>query len=186
MAAGKRTSAYKTMRQGIVRERLPRRMFSELFFHLSLFLGFPAMIESLEELYRIHPKQKQPTGKQLRQNIHSDGRRLFERIYGDQTRRVLEHLNKLHPDLSERIVHDAYGRVLSRKGLTLRERELVNVAVLCIQGFRPQLYSHIRGAFRVGISADALKSLFRGIEKLVNIRSVEGLKMLSDLEKSLP
>jgi hypothetical protein len=50
-----------------------------------------------------------------------------------------------HPDLAEWILADGYGRVLSRPGLSIRERELIVVAVLSALRLPKQLESHVRG-----------------------------------------
>ena len=55
-----------------------------------------------------------------------------------------------HPELAEWILDDGYGRVLSRPGLSIRERELIVVAVLSALRLPKQLESHVRGALRVG------------------------------------
>jgi alkylhydroperoxidase/carboxymuconolactone decarboxylase family protein YurZ len=65
----------------------------------------------------------------------------------------------LHPDLPARIVEDAYGRIVSRNGLTLREREIVNVVALALGCYERQLYSHIRGAIRIGVKRKTLASV---------------------------
>jgi 4-carboxymuconolactone decarboxylase len=57
-----------------------------------------------------------------------------------------------HPDLADWILADGYGRVLSRPGLPIRERELIVVAVLAALKLPKQLESHVRGALRVGAS----------------------------------
>jgi 4-carboxymuconolactone decarboxylase len=58
-----------------------------------------------------------------------------------------------HPDLADWILADGYGRVLSRPGLPIRERELIVVAVLSALKLPKQLDSHVRGALRVGATA---------------------------------
>ncbi|HAL57528.1 MAG TPA: hypothetical protein DCP63_13930 [Bacteroidetes bacterium] len=182
IALGNKEEAYRLMRHGIVREHLPRRMFSELFLHLSLFVGYPAMLDGLEELSRIHPKPAAAVGRLARRpNAKREGLTLLERIYGKQTERLLDHLHSLHPELVGMIVNDAYGRILSRSGLTLKERELISTAVLLIQGFRPQLYSHLRGALRVGAHPDALRATIERACAIAGIKSGEGLKMISEI-----
>ncbi len=55
------------------------------------------------------------------------------------------------------MVEIGYGRILSRPGLTLRERELCVIAVLAGQNVAPQLSSHLRGAMRAGATAEAVR-----------------------------
>lgn len=78
---------------------------------------------------------------------------------GDQTRTLLEHFDGLHARLADCITGDAYGLIMSRRDLLIAERELANVIVLFVHGYRRQLYSHLRGALRVGVTPFTLKSV---------------------------
>lgn len=64
------------------------------------------------------------------------------------------------------IVEDAYGKIFSRRGLTLGERELMNVAALFLLDFDPQLYSHLRGALRVGVKVGALQQCIFALARM--------------------
>jgi 4-carboxymuconolactone decarboxylase len=55
-----------------------------------------------------------------------------------------------HPSLAGWILEDGYGKVLSRPILSIRERELIIVALLSALKLPMQLESHVRGARRVG------------------------------------
>jgi alkylhydroperoxidase/carboxymuconolactone decarboxylase family protein YurZ len=63
------------------------------------------------------------------------------------------------------IVHDVYGRVFSRPGLTLKERELINVTVLALQGLDRQLYSHLRGCLRVGVEVTVIREALSLVQR---------------------
>ncbi len=63
-------------------------------------------------------------------------------------------------DLGRYIVEFAFGDVYSRPGLSLRDRELITVAMLAAMGARePQLDVHLQGALNVGISFDELQEV---------------------------
>ena len=62
---------------------------------------------------------------------------------------------------------EGYGKVLSRKGLSLKEREFCIVSVLSILMFEDQLYSHINGAARTGAKLIEIKSVIENL-KLIN------------------
>ncbi len=185
LTMGKRNEALAAMEQAITSNRLPRKFFSELLLHLSLFLGFPMMLDGLENLYTLRPTKKHFNIKQPSRNtLRRKGINVITRIYGDQTRRVLDNLDLLHPELSERIVEDAYGRILSRNGLTLQERELINVTILAIQGYHRQLFSHIRGAMRVGVLYTKIKKTLKKIGRLSGTNVAEALTMLEEIKAS--
>ncbi|MFM8772019.1 MAG: carboxymuconolactone decarboxylase family protein, partial [Candidatus Kapaibacterium sp.] len=54
------------------------------------------------------------------------------------------------------MIIEGYGKTLSRKGLPVLERELCIVCMLAALDKPAQLYSHVRGAFNVGATADHL------------------------------
>jgi 4-carboxymuconolactone decarboxylase len=63
-------------------------------------------------------------------------------------------------DLGRYIVEFAFGDIISRDGLSLRDRELVTVAVLTALGARePQLRIHLRAGLNVGLTADELEEI---------------------------
>lgn len=167
--------------------RVDSVLLAELFFHLSLLLGFPTMLDGLEKLalLELTPRkmgQKIPS----RTRLQKKGLDMLMRVYGDQTPRLLESLKRIHAGLPDMIVGHVYGRVFGRRGMTLKERELVNVTVLTIQGLNRQLYSDIRGALRVGVSPFALRSLFSMLQTDLRVRVVRATQFLSELEKSYP
>jgi len=68
--------------------------------------------------------------------------------------------------MAQWMIEHGYGRVLSRPGMTVRERELVTVAALSALGWERQLVSHLLGARRVGASLDEVQaSLAAGLAR---------------------
>jgi len=94
-----------------------------------------------------------PRASHPRKDFRRRGEALCRRIYGPVYDRMIARMGGFHPDLAEWILADGYGRVLSRPGLTIRERELIVVAVLSALRLPMQLESHVRGARRVGATA---------------------------------
>jgi len=165
--------------EGIQKHKIPVSFLIELYVHLSLFLGFPTMLEGLEFL-RKYPQKINRGNK----NSISAGRRVFQRIYGEQTQSVLKSLAALHPELVRWILRDAYGRVFTRSGMSLKERELSNVATLGVQAFVPQFFSHVKGAVRVGVNRRALKESLDFISAFARIDKDLSAKILGKVRKS--
>lgn len=66
-------------------------------------------------------------------------------------------LAEIAPDVSDWVTEFAYGTVVARPGLGLKERELITVAALAAMGHAPaQLRAHLRGARRAGCSQTEL------------------------------
>jgi len=80
------------------------------------------------------------------------GERVCREVYGSQYEQLRENVRVLHPELERWMIEDGYGKVLGRRGLELRVRELCIVSLLAGQDAADPLYSHLRGALNVGAS----------------------------------
>ncbi len=184
-AAGKRDETAKIMRKGIKNEGLQERMFSELFLHLSLLLGFPTMLDAFAMLRTIAGKSVRPCKNPMNNgDTVKEGRKTLKRIYGNTVNRLLVNLKSLHDVVPDIIVRDVYGRIISRPGLSLREREIVNVVVLTIQHLDQQLYSHIRGALRLRVTSETLRSSILLATQIAGTDPGYSLQLLSSLSGS--
>ncbi len=181
-AVGKRNEAFMFIKRSLSETKLSRKFFSELFLHLSLLLGFPTMLDGLKRLSELGISHRQNKSAQRdRVALRPVGLKALARVYGNQTDRLLSELQELHPEVAGLIVENAYGKIISRKGLTLQERELINVVVLTIQRLERQLYSHIRGAMRVGLKARTLEMVLRETNELAHVNVDTPLKILAQL-----
>lgn len=100
-----------------------------------------------------------PRGEQLdRDTLRSRGRRHGGEVYADYGA-VERSLAELDPDLPDYVTEGAYGTIYGRPGLSMRQRELVAVAILTAQQRLQQLRSHIEGAHRVGATPSETKEV---------------------------
>ena len=61
---------------------------------------------------------------------------------------------------------EGYGKVMGRKGLSLKQRELNNVSVLTALKYEDQLYSHINGAFRTNAAKEQIERVIKKLDIL--------------------
>ena len=141
----RRSKAHGIIHEAFQRGDVNPNQLTELFIHLSLFLGYPSMLDGLESIGEASSRRRMPSSLKARSSsAHLAGKKILEQIYGKQTQKLLTRLDSLAPGLGHRITQDAYGLVMSRRGLSIRDRELVNVAVLFAHRYDRQLYSHLR------------------------------------------
>jgi 4-carboxymuconolactone decarboxylase len=131
---------------------VPAVKLDETLLQLVPFAGYARAINAFAALRELAPhdsrrRPRRPAGLRRR------GEALCRRIYGPVYERMIARMAGFHPELADWILADGYGRVLSRPGLGIRERELIVVAVLSALRLPKQLESHVRGARRVGASA---------------------------------
>ncbi|MFI6684747.1 carboxymuconolactone decarboxylase family protein [Streptomyces sp. NPDC050485] len=105
------------------------------------------------------------TSAPARTAAHDDrferGLALLRTVGGQENPAVLDSLADIAPDLGRMTVAFGYGDLLSRPGLTLRQRQIATVGALAAMGnAAPQLRFHIDGALNVGVSpAEVLEIL---------------------------
>ena len=185
LAAGKRKEALVAMKKGLESGVMKQRAVGELLLHLSLLLGFPLMLEGLAMLRSITGKSDSTVPKKLTaMEIRRRGMKVMDRVYGKTLDRLLVNVKALHRSAPDLIIREAYGRIIGRPGLSLRDREILNVAVLTIQQLDQQLYSHIRGALRLHVSPSDLRAAILLASKVAGRNPSLSLHLLASLAKT--
>ena len=133
----------------------------EVVLQTHLFAGFPKTIFALRLFQKLGVSVPDGLKDEREESaVLSDGEALCSQIYGNAYERLREMMASLHPEFDQWMVMTGYGRVLSRRGLEARQRELAVLPVLADQRAWPQLESHAAGAVRCGASSgDVLTSL---------------------------
>lgn len=133
-----------------------------------LFAGYPSAIISLKILKEYFPNVSHRTADDMNlYHFKKLGEQNCKLIYGKKFEKLISNVNHFSPEISSWLVLEGYGKVLSRKGLSLKERELCIVSVLSILRFEDQLYSHISGAVRTGAKLIEIESVIENL-KLIN------------------
>jgi len=144
---------------GVVRDE-----FYEIVLQSYLFLGFPRMLQAALHLDRLIPNRSRPTGTALpgggdTQVWYDHGLQLCRRVYEDAFESLRGKVEPTAPEVFTWMIVEGYGKVLSRPGLEIVDRELSIVAFLMAENRPVQLYSHMRGALNVGAGRERLQSV---------------------------
>jgi 4-carboxymuconolactone decarboxylase len=145
-----------------------------------LFLGFPAALEAMRLWREVAGEAAEHAGagdgddpaesgdaeadEDLADRLERwrvRGETVCHRVYGDNYAKLRANVAGLHPSLDRWMVIEGYGKVLGRRGLGLRERELCIVALLTADGREVQLHSHLRGSLNVGASTGEVEAAIR-------------------------
>jgi len=150
-----------------------------------LFIGYPSALLSLKILKELFPDKKlKKTADMNLYHFKKTGKANCKKVYGNKYEKLINNIKMFSPDLAEWLVLEGYGKVLGRKGLTFKERELCIVSVLSSLKFQDQLYSHINGAFRSKASINEIQTVIESIHLLGNKNlSNFGLKVLMRFEE---
>ncbi len=111
------------------------------------------------------------------------GSELCRAVYGGQYGRLRENLARIHPELSDWMVFEGYGKVLSRPVITPRERELWIIPLLMAQDVPEQLYSHLRGAKHLDVPMTRLRAVIWLASGIIGPESLEKAnELLEEIE----
>ena len=167
-------------------KRIPFKKIYEALLQNYLFAGYPSAILSLKQLKENYPSKR--LGKAADMNLYhfkKMGVTNCQRVYGKKSEKLISNIKHFSPDLAEWLVLEGYGKVLGRKGLSFKERELCIVAVLTVLGFEDQLYSHINGAFRAKASMAEIRKVIENLS-IIGTKSITqfGLRVFKRFEKT--
>jgi len=160
-AKGREGSLRREIRAALALGETPGRL-DEALLQLVLFSGYARSINAFRILQELAPHA--PTRSRVR-DMRRRGQALCRRIYGPFYGRMIARMRRYHPALAEGILVESYGRILSRGGLSTRERELIAVAVLAASDVPLQLRSHVEGAKRVGATDREIREVLRAVGK---------------------
>lgn len=90
------------------------------------------------------------------------GYRMLDALQDTETQQAtLPQLDGLTPGFGDWVVTALFGGTYQRPGLTLRDRQLINLATLTtLGGVDPQLRGHIRTSLRVGLTREEIAEVF--------------------------
>ena len=158
-ARGREPSLRREFRAALAAGTTPARL-DEALLQLILFAGFARAINAFRVLRELVPGS--PAPRSTPDAVRRRGEALCRRIYGPVYERMISRMRSYHPDLAAWILKDGYGKVLSRPGLSARERELLVLPVLAALNVPLQLRSHVAGAARVGATKREIGDVLRG------------------------
>lgn len=158
----------------------------ESILQLYLFNGFPCTIESLKIFKERFPKFT-PDNEQYNVNLFEKrGIINCKQVYNGNFDKLQLNIANMSPDLAEWMIVEGYGKLMGRSGLSLQDRELLNVAMLCTNYAEHQLYSHIKGSFNTGSNYNTIKKVIVSTKEYnthENLRKSQ--EMLDDIRNSI-
>jgi 4-carboxymuconolactone decarboxylase len=158
-----------------------------------LFCGFPAAIEAMKHFNSIYPDYttKLNSNKNILKvskykTFYKKGKSNCKLIYKNNFNKLMKNFNRISPDLSEWMILEGYGKVMSRPGLNIQERECINVSLLCSNFFPVQLYSHIKGALNVGVEKNVLNKIILNSKPFTLQKNIDyALKLLRTISEEI-
>ncbi|MCP4581402.1 MAG: hypothetical protein GY839_07265 [candidate division Zixibacteria bacterium] len=155
-----------------------------------LFLGYPVAIESFFVFDEV-TGPRQAAGDNFFEEVpvwdynllKTQGKRTAQKVYAENFKPVFNNIWRLSPDLASGMVLEGYGRIISRPGLNLIEREFAVISALIVTDMPRQLYSHLRGSLNAGAHPTQIRAVIQQCRYFAKPTLVE--KALSIFEKIL-
>jgi alkylhydroperoxidase/carboxymuconolactone decarboxylase family protein YurZ len=144
-----------------------------------LFAGFPSALISLKKISNYVSINFIRDEYDIKKYM-TRGKKNCRTIYGKKYGKLISNIKSFSPELTEWLIVEGYGKVLGRRGLTLKERELCIVSILSALKFEDQLYSHINGAVRLKVEFEIIRKTIINLE-LISAKSsaIFGLEVLA-------
>ena len=108
------------------------------------------------------------------------GYQLLDSLQDQQAQQgTLAALDDLAPGFPDWIVTSLFGGTYQREGLSLRDRQVANLAALTsMGGVEPQLAQHIRASLRVGMSPTEVVEVFVHLAPYIGVpKALAGLRV---------
>jgi len=165
--------------------KIPFKKIYEALLQNYLFTGYPSALLSLKLLKELYLNKKIPKAADMNlYHFRNRGEANCKKVYGNKFEKLISNVKNFSPDMAEWLVLEGYGKVLGRKGLSLKQRELCIVATLAVLKFEDQLYSHINGAFRAKASVEEIDGVIESLTLIGNENiSAFGLRVLNRYKK---
>jgi|GEM_PF-782281 len=109
-----------------------------------------------------------------------EGYRLLDRLQDAGTQQAsLPGLEQLVPGFADWVVTALFGGTYQRPGLSLRDRQLVNLTALtALGGVDPQLTGHVKTALRVGMTREEVLEVFVHLAPYLGVpKALAGLRV---------
>ncbi|MFI7667798.1 carboxymuconolactone decarboxylase family protein [Nocardia sp. NPDC049526] len=110
----------------------------------------------------------------------AEGYRMLDLLQDDATQQAaLPGLEQLVPGFADWVVTALFGGTYLRGQLSLRDRQLVNLAALtAIGGVDPQLTGHVKTSLRVGLSRAEILEAFVHLAPYIGVpKALAGLRV---------
>ena len=147
-----------------------------------LFCGFPAAIEALFIFDKLYPDHIRAHYKYKADDYLNAGRKNCKIIYGKNFEKLVSNFKKISPEMEQWMLIEGYGKVFNRIGLSLKQRELLNVSMLAVNYYPRQLFSHVAGCKNTGTTK---KQLLEVLDLILPIMAKKNLSTIKAIVNNI-
>ena len=128
----------------------------EIIYQCAPFIGFPKTLNAISVMNEVFSERNiklplENSSTTNESNRYEKGLKIQQPLYGDEIKKSLEGLPDNFGDKIARLLSEVcFGDFYARKGLDLKTRELLVLAILVTDGNEDTLKSHIKGNLKAG------------------------------------
>ena len=128
----------------------------EVIYQCAPFIGFPKTLNAISVMNEVFSERNiklplENSSTTNESNRYEKGLKIQQPLYGDEIKKSLEGLPDNFGDKIARLLSEVcFGDFYTRKGLDLKTRELLVLAILVTDGNEDTLKSHIKGNLKAG------------------------------------
>lgn len=128
----------------------------EIIYQCAPFIGFPKTLNAISVMNEVFSERNiklplENSSTTNESNRYEKGLKIQQPLYGDEIKKSLEGLPDNFGDKIARLLSEVcFGDFYTRKGLDLKTRELLVLAILVTDGNEDTLKSHIKGNLKAG------------------------------------
>jgi alkylhydroperoxidase/carboxymuconolactone decarboxylase family protein YurZ len=180
-AASGKIKYFDSLIKHSLQKRISKKKIYEALLQNYLFCGFPSALFFLKRFYHL-VGYKPKSYKFSATGLSEKGIKTSKKIYDDKLPKLISNVKKFSPELAEWLLIEGYGKVISRKDLSIKEREACIISVLSVQKFKEQLVSHIYGGLKNGLTINRIRNLISNLSEIgCNTEKEFGLKVLNKI-----
>lgn len=173
---------FEIILETLIRNKCSTNKIYEALLQTYLFAGFPSALISLKRFNEVAGNNKIYRGYDFKK-YSARGEKNCRIIYGNKYDKLIYNVKSFSPEMAEWLIVEGYGKVLGRKGLTLKEREVCIVSILSALKFKDQIYSHINGSVRVKVGIELIYKIISNLEIISAKSSAKfGLSVLTEYQ----
>ncbi|KAA9028497.1 carboxymuconolactone decarboxylase family protein [Niallia endozanthoxylica] len=116
-------------------------------------------------------------------NRYEHGVEILKGMMGKNGDKIIDELNQLHPDIAHFVIA-GYADIFGRPGLEKKERAIVILTALIVQGQTDQLYAHTYTALNLGLTPNEILEVIIQCTAYIGFpRSLSALKVVQEVLK---
>ncbi len=134
----------------------------ETIYQCAPFIGFPRTLNAIGVFNDVAKERGIPlplenASTSTDENRFNKGLELQSELYGDEVKNAMKKLSEPYKNvIPDTLTTFCFGDFYTRKGLTIKQRELLSLVVLTALGAEKQLKAHVIGALKAGNDKETL------------------------------